>query len=108
MKADKVPNGEGLVEGPGAEGDRQPNGPLLPSPPPQTKEPSPGVPAFRDSLEKSEGAIAEGSVHKGDALLSLRISIPMQETELCKHTVMSAESPPTHVQPPSTQPAFQQ
>ncbi|XP_048099648.1 golgin subfamily A member 3 isoform X2 [Alosa alosa] len=82
VKADKVPNGEGLVEGPGAGGDRQPNGPLLPPPPPQTKEQSPGVPAFPDSLEKSEGAIAEGSVHKGDALQSLRLSIPMQETEL--------------------------
>uniref|UniRef100_A0AAY4BYM9 Golgin subfamily A member 3 n=1 Tax=Denticeps clupeoides TaxID=299321 RepID=A0AAY4BYM9_9TELE len=57
------------------------NGPLLLSPPPQTKEPSPGVAAFHDSLEKSEGAFAEG-VHKGDALQSLRISIPMQETEL--------------------------
>ncbi|XP_031426241.1 golgin subfamily A member 3 isoform X2 [Clupea harengus] len=49
VKADKVPNGEGLVEGPGAEGDRQPNGPLLPSPPPQTKEPSPA--SLEPSLE---------------------------------------------------------
>lgn len=100
-----MPNGDRLVEGPGAEGDRQPNGPLLPTPPPQTKEPSPGVPAFPDSLEKSEGAIAEGSVHKGDALQSLRLSIPMQETELCKHTVTFAESPPTHVLHPTPQPA---
>lgn len=88
---EKVPNGAGLVEGPGAEVARQPNGPLLPATPPQTKEPSPGapLPAFPHSLlEKSEGAIAvaEGSVHTGgDALQSLRLSIPMQETELCKH-----------------------
>uniref|UniRef100_A0A8C8I1U9 Golgin A3 n=1 Tax=Oncorhynchus tshawytscha TaxID=74940 RepID=A0A8C8I1U9_ONCTS len=38
-------------------------------------------------LEKSEGTSAEGPVHKGDALQSLRLSMPMQETELCKHTV---------------------
>uniref|UniRef100_A0A8C8I983 Golgin A3 n=1 Tax=Oncorhynchus tshawytscha TaxID=74940 RepID=A0A8C8I983_ONCTS len=37
-------------------------------------------------LEKSEGTSAEGPVHKGDALQSLRLSMPMQETELCKHT----------------------
>uniref|UniRef100_A0A3P8ZMH8 Golgin A3 n=1 Tax=Esox lucius TaxID=8010 RepID=A0A3P8ZMH8_ESOLU len=37
-------------------------------------------------LEKSEGASAESPVHKGDALQSLRLSMPMQETELCKHT----------------------
>ncbi|XP_062399061.1 golgin subfamily A member 3 isoform X2 [Sardina pilchardus] len=49
VKADKVPNGEGLVEGPGAGGDRQPNGPLLPPPPPQTKEPSPA--SLEPSLE---------------------------------------------------------
>uniref|UniRef100_A0AAY4BY08 Golgin A3 n=1 Tax=Denticeps clupeoides TaxID=299321 RepID=A0AAY4BY08_9TELE len=78
---DMVPNGGGRVEAEGAEGDWPSNGPLLLSPPPQTKEPSPGVAAFHDSLEKSEGAFAEG-VHKGDALQSLRISIPMQETEL--------------------------
>uniref|UniRef100_A0A671L8I2 Golgin subfamily A member 3-like n=1 Tax=Sinocyclocheilus anshuiensis TaxID=1608454 RepID=A0A671L8I2_9TELE len=42
----------------------------------------PGVASFPDSLEKSEAALAEGSVHKGDALQSLRLSIPMQETEL--------------------------
>ncbi|KAL2092209.1 hypothetical protein ACEWY4_012007 [Coilia grayii] len=49
VKVDKVPNGEGLVEGPGAEGDRQPNGPLLPPTPPQTKEPSPA--SLEPSLE---------------------------------------------------------
>uniref|UniRef100_A0A4W5MLU3 Golgin A3 n=1 Tax=Hucho hucho TaxID=62062 RepID=A0A4W5MLU3_9TELE len=37
-------------------------------------------------LEKSEGTSAEGPVHKGDALQSLRLSMPLQETKLCKHT----------------------
>uniref|UniRef100_A0A8C8I0Y8 Golgin A3 n=1 Tax=Oncorhynchus tshawytscha TaxID=74940 RepID=A0A8C8I0Y8_ONCTS len=50
--------------------------------------PSQGVAAFPPPmLEKSEGTSAEGPVHKGDALQSLRLSMPMQETELCKHTV---------------------
>uniref|UniRef100_A0A8C7V9Q8 Golgin A3 n=1 Tax=Oncorhynchus mykiss TaxID=8022 RepID=A0A8C7V9Q8_ONCMY len=84
--------------GPGAGGDGHPNGPLPPpSPPaaqgtsptvsPHSKEPSQGVAAFPPPmLEKSEGTSAEGPVHKGDALQSLRLSMPMQETELCKHT----------------------
>ncbi|KAM6930566.1 golgin subfamily A member 3 [Xenentodon cancila] len=33
-------------------------------------------------LEESEGASAEVTIHKGDALQSLRLSMPMQETEL--------------------------
>lgn len=37
-------------------------------------------------LEKSEGASAEVTVHKGDALQSLKISMPMQETELSNQT----------------------
>ncbi|TRY55646.1 hypothetical protein DNTS_008842 [Danionella cerebrum] len=48
----------------------------------------PGVVSFPDSLEKAEAALAEGSVHTGDALQSLRLSIPMQETELCKHMIL--------------------
>uniref|UniRef100_A0A4W5QEK6 Golgin A3 n=1 Tax=Hucho hucho TaxID=62062 RepID=A0A4W5QEK6_9TELE len=83
---------------PGAGGDGCPNGPLPPpsphaaqgiSPPvsPQSKEPSQGVAAIPPTmLEKSEGASAEGPAHKGDALQSLRLSMPMQETELCKHS----------------------
>ncbi|XP_036383304.1 golgin subfamily A member 3 isoform X1 [Megalops cyprinoides] len=90
VKADTVPNGDGAAVGLGAEGDGCPNGPLLLAPPngtarsvsPQTKEPSPGVAAFHHLLEKSQGAIAEGTVHKGDTLQSLKLSIPMQETEL--------------------------
>lgn len=50
-------------------------------------KPDPGVARFPDNLEKSEG-----SVHKGDALQSLRLSIPMQETELCKHKIL--DNPP--------------
>uniref|UniRef100_A0A8C7G032 Golgin A3 n=1 Tax=Oncorhynchus kisutch TaxID=8019 RepID=A0A8C7G032_ONCKI len=101
VKADMVPNGERVAEGPqpGAGGDGRLNGPLPPpsppaaqgtSPPvsPQSKEPSQGVAAIPPPmLEKSEGASAEGPAHKGDALQSLRLSMPMQETELCKHTV---------------------
>uniref|UniRef100_A0A8C7RUW0 Golgin A3 n=1 Tax=Oncorhynchus mykiss TaxID=8022 RepID=A0A8C7RUW0_ONCMY len=100
VKADVVPNGERVAEGPrpGAGGDGCLNGPLPPpsppaaqgtSPPvsPQSKEPSQGVAAIPPPmLEKSEGASAEGPAHKGDALQSLRLSMPMQETELCKHT----------------------
>uniref|UniRef100_A0A667ZVG9 Golgin A3 n=1 Tax=Myripristis murdjan TaxID=586833 RepID=A0A667ZVG9_9TELE len=79
----------------GAAGDSHLNGPLPPSEPPQstsspvntqTQEHPPGVAAFPPMmLEKSEGASAEVTVHKGEALQSLRLSIPMQETELCKH-----------------------
>uniref|UniRef100_A0A7N8XK45 Golgin A3 n=1 Tax=Mastacembelus armatus TaxID=205130 RepID=A0A7N8XK45_9TELE len=48
-----------------------------------TQEPSPGVAAYPPMmLEKAEVASAEVTVHKGDALQSLRISMPMQETEL--------------------------
>uniref|UniRef100_A0A3P9JBM7 Golgin A3 n=1 Tax=Oryzias latipes TaxID=8090 RepID=A0A3P9JBM7_ORYLA len=49
---------------------------------PQTQEGSPGVASCPPMmLEKSE-ASAEVTVHKGDALQSLRLSMPMQETEL--------------------------
>nr|XP_046207030.1 golgin subfamily A member 3-like isoform X1 [Oncorhynchus gorbuscha]XP_046207031.1 golgin subfamily A member 3-like isoform X1 [Oncorhynchus gorbuscha]XP_046207032.1 golgin subfamily A member 3-like isoform X1 [Oncorhynchus gorbuscha]XP_046207033.1 golgin subfamily A member 3-like isoform X1 [Oncorhynchus gorbuscha] len=96
FKADVVPNGERVAEGPrpGAGGDGRLNGPLPPpsppaaqgtSPPvsPQSKEPSQGVAAIPPPmLEKSEGASAVGPAHKGDALQSLRLSMPMQETEL--------------------------
>uniref|UniRef100_A0A8C2KA12 Golgin A3 n=1 Tax=Cyprinus carpio TaxID=7962 RepID=A0A8C2KA12_CYPCA len=38
--------------------------------------------SHKEKNHKSEAALAEGSVLKGDALQSLRLSIPMQETEL--------------------------
>uniref|UniRef100_A0A667ZVF8 Golgin A3 n=1 Tax=Myripristis murdjan TaxID=586833 RepID=A0A667ZVF8_9TELE len=92
VNADAVPNGDRVAEGSGAAGDSHLNGPLPPSEPPQstsspvntqTQEHPPGVAAFPPMmLEKSEGASAEVTVHKGEALQSLRLSIPMQETEL--------------------------
>ena len=100
VDGDLVPNGDGEMDRPGGAGDGHLNGPLpLSASPQSTSTPVPvpvkslsqesslpGVAAFPPMmLEKSEEASAEGTVHKGDALLSLRISMPMQETELCKH-----------------------
>ncbi|KAA0716753.1 Golgin subfamily A member 3 [Triplophysa tibetana] len=81
VKSEPLPNGEATVEGQEPVGDTQPlatpfPGSLL-SDSPLFAKPDPGVACFPDNLEKSEG-----SVHKGDALQSLRLSIPMQETEL--------------------------
>ncbi|KAL0979224.1 hypothetical protein UPYG_G00182350 [Umbra pygmaea] len=94
VKADVVSRGKCVAQslGPIAGGNGQPNGPLPPPAPPaaqgpitnsQSDEPIQGVAAFPPSmLERSEGASAESPVHKGDALQSLRLSMPMQETEL--------------------------
>ncbi|XP_033475824.2 golgin subfamily A member 3 isoform X1 [Epinephelus lanceolatus] len=93
VSLDVMPNGNGLAEDFGAAGNTHINGPLPPTAPPQstsspvnsqTQEPSPGLAAFPPMmLEKSEGASsAEFTVHKGDSLQSLRLSMPMQETEL--------------------------
>ncbi|KAM4616420.1 golgin subfamily A member 3 [Polymixia lowei] len=92
VNPDVVPNGDRVAEGSSAAGNSLLNGPLPPSAlpqstsspvKPQTQEASPGVAAFPPMmLEKSEGASAEGTIHKGDTLQSLRLSIPMQETEL--------------------------
>lgn len=97
VKAELLPNGEAVVEGQESHGGSTP--PLAtPSPgsrladSPLSTKLDPGVASFPDSLEKSEAALAEGSVQKGDALQSLRLSIPMQETELCKHTIL--DNPP--------------
>ncbi|XP_030593448.1 golgin subfamily A member 3 isoform X1 [Archocentrus centrarchus] len=87
VNSDVIPNGNGLAEGFGTAGDTLP----LTAPPQSTsspvnsqnQEPSPGVAAYPPMmLEKSEGASAEVTVHKSDALQSLRLSMPMQETEL--------------------------
>lgn len=60
----------------------------------QTQDPSQGLAAFPPMMiEKSEGASAEITVHKGDSLQSLRLSMPLQETELCKHKLMWSECP---------------
>uniref|UniRef100_F7GA16 Golgin A3 n=1 Tax=Macaca mulatta TaxID=9544 RepID=F7GA16_MACMU len=78
-------------DGPGQGGLCQ-NGPMPPSPdPPSSLDPttspvgpdaSPGVAGFHDNLRKAQGTSAEGSVRK-EALQSLRLSLPMQETQLC-------------------------
>lgn len=60
---------------------------------------SPGVAGFHDNLRKSQGTSAEGNVRK-EALQSLRLSLPMQETQLCKHlfppgfSLLSPNPPP--------------
>lgn len=54
----------------------------------QGEESSPGVTGFHDSLRKSQGTSAEGIALRKEALQSLKLSLPMQETELCKHLFM--------------------
>lgn len=103
VKSDLVPNGDGLTDSFTASGDILINGSVPQIAPPmstsspvntQTQEPSPGVAAYPPlMLEKSEGASSEVTVHKGEALQSLRLSMPMQETELCKHYLMWSECP---------------
>lgn len=97
-----MPNGDGQAEGFSAAGDSHMNGSLPPIAPPQsnsspvnslTQEPSPGVAAYPPMMLESEGASAEFTVHKGDALQSLKLSMPMQETELCKHKPVLRECP---------------
>uniref|UniRef100_A0A3P8S347 Golgin A3 n=1 Tax=Amphiprion percula TaxID=161767 RepID=A0A3P8S347_AMPPE len=92
VSSDVMPLGNGLAEGFGAAGDTLLNGSLPPTAPPlstsspvnwQTQEPSQGVAPYQPMmLEKAEGASAEVTIHKGEALQSLRLSMPMQETEL--------------------------
>ncbi|XP_015279274.1 PREDICTED: golgin subfamily A member 3 [Gekko japonicus] len=55
---------------------------------PRGEEPVPGVPGFNANLKSSRGASAEGIVLRKEALQSLKLSLPMQETELC-----SSDSP---------------
>lgn len=103
--SEAMPNVNGLVGG----FEAQLNGSVSPSAPPQsTSSPvnsqnqqlSPGVASYPPMLlEKSEGASAEVTVHTGDSLQSLRLSIPMQETELCKHKLMWSEFPSPHIFP---------
>lgn len=102
VSSDAMPNGNRRAEGFGATGNVHMNGPVPPTAPPQsstsspvnsqTQESSPGVAAYPPMmLEKSEGASTEVTVHKGDALQSLRLSMPMQETDLCKHKRLWSE-----------------
>uniref|UniRef100_A0A674IJS8 Golgin A3 n=1 Tax=Terrapene triunguis TaxID=2587831 RepID=A0A674IJS8_9SAUR len=95
INANKVPNEGESLEINSKRGTYQ-NGPeaLYPDPPlsfeptssPHGQE-SPGVAGFHDNLRKSQGTSAEGIVLRKEALQSLKLSLPMQETELC-----SAES----------------
>lgn len=94
--------------------DTCPNGPApqLPDPPPPLSPTSspvgpdapPGGAGFHDNLMKSQGTSAEGSVRK-EALQSLRLSLPMQETQLCKHPYprLPAPTPPPLGPSPTTQ-----
>lgn len=89
----RASDGGGGLDVPG-KGDTCQNGPTPPFPdsssslgPPTSPggpDASPGVAGFHDNLRKSQGTSAEGSVRK-EALQSLRLSLPMQETQLCKH-----------------------
>ncbi|XP_078083298.1 golgin subfamily A member 3 isoform X1 [Mustelus asterias] len=49
----------------------------------ESSEPSPGVDGFHDNLKKLQGAKSEMFVQKSEALQSLILSLPMQETDLC-------------------------
>lgn len=108
--ADRATDEGASPDGP-SEGDACQNGPMpqlpsLPSALSPTKSPAgpaapPGVAGFHDNLRKSQGTSAEGSVRK-EALQSLRRSLPMQETQLCKHpTPPPLPSLPSHGQGPS-------
>lgn len=97
IDVNEVPNEEGSLEI-NSEVDAYQNGPesLFPNSPvsfdPTSnvhgQESSPGVTGFHDSLRKSQGTSAEGIVLRKEALQSLKLSLPMQETELCKHLFM--------------------
>ncbi|KAM7034476.1 golgin subfamily A member 3 isoform 1-T1 [Acridotheres tristis] len=88
----EVPNEEGSLEI-NSKVDACQNGPesLCPDSPvsfdptssEQGEESSPGVTGFHDSLRKSQGTSAEGIALRKEALQSLKLSLPMQETELC-------------------------
>lgn len=102
VSSEAMPNVNGLVGG----FEAQLNGSVSPSACPQStsspvnsqnQQSSPGVASYPPMLlEKSEGASAEVTVHTGDSLQSLRLSIPMQETELCKHKLIWSEPPPIY------------
>uniref|UniRef100_A0AAV2MTY6 Golgin A3 n=1 Tax=Knipowitschia caucasica TaxID=637954 RepID=A0AAV2MTY6_KNICA len=89
--SDMTPHGDTQTECLGATEEVCLNGPVPPTALPQSasspinssQEPSPGVAAFPPmTLEKSEGASTELTGHSSDALQSLRLSMPMQETQL--------------------------
>ncbi|XP_068617201.1 golgin subfamily A member 3 [Brachionichthys hirsutus] len=86
VSSDEMANEDGLAEGFSA-AETHTNGSLCPTAPPQntndavtsqTYEPSQGVASY----PQSEGSSAEVTVHTADSLQSLKLSMPMQETEL--------------------------
>ncbi|XP_032252211.1 golgin subfamily A member 3 isoform X1 [Phoca vitulina] len=91
VQAHRAADGGGGLDVP-SKGDTCQNGPTPPFPDPSSPlgsptspggpDVSPGVAGFPDNLRKSQGTSAEGSVRK-EALQSLRLSLPMQETQLC-------------------------
>ncbi|XP_026540732.1 golgin subfamily A member 3 [Notechis scutatus] len=62
--------------------------PLGPTESSRVKEPASGVPGFREHLKASRGDSDESLTLRKDALQSLKLSLPLQETELC-----SADAP---------------
>ncbi|XP_026572024.1 golgin subfamily A member 3 [Pseudonaja textilis] len=62
--------------------------PLGPTESSRVKEPASGVPGFREHLKASRGDSDESLALRKDALQSLKLSLPLQETELC-----SADAP---------------
>ncbi|XP_058137145.1 golgin subfamily A member 3 isoform X2 [Dasypus novemcinctus] len=91
VKVNPISNeGEGL-DVPG-KGDACQNGPVAPFPGPALPlgpatspvgpDSSPGVAGFHDNLKTTQGTSAEGSI-RNEALQSLKLSLPMQETQLC-------------------------
>ncbi|XP_049618819.1 golgin subfamily A member 3 isoform X1 [Syngnathus scovelli] len=97
ISSDLMPNGDEKSEGIGAaaaaaaagnshaNGSLSPNAlPLTTSPPvnSQSQEGSPGVTAYPPMMLEPEQAVAEVTGHTGDALQSLKLSMPMQETDL--------------------------
>ncbi|XP_051922897.1 golgin subfamily A member 3 isoform X2 [Hippocampus zosterae] len=91
ISSDVMPNGDKMSEGIHAAGISHANGSLSPTallqstssavnPPNQVA--SPGVTAYPPMMLEPEQAVAEVTGHTGDALQSLRLSMPMQETDL--------------------------
>ncbi|XP_061622516.1 golgin subfamily A member 3 isoform X1 [Phyllopteryx taeniolatus] len=91
VTSDVMPNGDEMSEGIAAAGSSHLNGSLSPATLPQsisspvnsqTQEASPGVTSYPPMMIEPVQAAAEASGHMGDALQSLKLSMPMQETDL--------------------------
>ncbi|XP_019740669.1 golgin subfamily A member 3 isoform X3 [Hippocampus comes] len=91
ISSDVMPNGDEMSESIPAAGNSHANGSLSPTALPQSTSSavnsqnqvaSPGVTAYPPMMLEPEQAVAEVTGHTGDALQSLRLSMPMQETDL--------------------------